>query len=454
MRRQILAFIFLATIATKALYAQNETNFDHVNPLGSDQGGIRLKSMSAFMTYYSVAPEAYGGGSSGIPLMSDAGVGGSATLVYTRFRERSKLSIVYTPSYVERLRYSTGNTPNHTLSLNWRRNLTARWTYTISASAVDTSLSDALFAPTRFANVVAAPATFEDLASAMVAGKFTNNELAAILTGAPILESPERMLFYGERVLSASIMTGLSYSRSSRLTYYVNGVANRSQNLKDPNTSATIQPTYLASRTTTGSVTLGVGYSLSPRTRVGVDVSSSRTFSNLQDAYTSTSNLSLGRTMGMNWFLQIHGGIGFIDPIRQYSPLPTGPQYQAGGRIGYKTRAHTFIAAVDRSISDSYGLGAGASLTVTGAWNWRRPGSPWSMSSNFGQQRLLGTKFGPIDSWFATAGFARRLGVHTAMFTQYAYLSNTRLVGGPDWQGNLHTVRVSVVWSPNGGTAQ
>ena len=454
MRRQILVLVSSATIGINLLHAQNEAGFNNVNPLSSDQGGIRLKNMSLFMTYYSVAPEAFTGGANGVSLMGDAGVGGSATLAYSRFRERSKLSIVYTPSYVKRLRYSDGSTPNQTLSLNWRRNLTQRWTYTVAASGIDMSLSDALFAPTRFADVVAAPATFEELASAMVAGKFTNNELAAILTGAPVLESPEKMLFYGNRVLSASIITGLSYSRSSRLTFYVNGAANRSQNLKDPNTPATVQPTYLAARTTTESASMGMGYSLSPRTRLGVDFSSSRTTSNLQDAYTSTSNVSLGRTMGVNWFLQIHGGIGVIDELRQYSSLPAGPQYQAGGSIGYKTHAHTFIAAIDRSVSDSYGLGAADSLVGSGAWNWRRPGSSWSMSSNFGQQRLTGTRFGDISTWFATAGFARRVGVRTAVSTQYAYLSNTGLVGGPNWQGSLHTVRVSIVWSPNGGIAQ
>src|ERR1700683_579895 len=195
MWRKILASAFAATLGISALSAQNETILDKVNPLSSDPGGgLRLDNVSAFLNYDSVAPGGLYGSIGGNPLDNHLGVGGSATIAYSKFGERSDLSISYVPSYVvTTLHYSASNSLNQTLTLNWRRHLTPKWSYNFAASAVSSSVSNAVFVPTTLASVAAVSSTFNDLASAVLAGQSTNNQLMATLTGAPILASPAQL---------------------------------------------------------------------------------------------------------------------------------------------------------------------------------------------------------------------------------------------------------------------
>jgi hypothetical protein len=444
MRRSILLFVLSATVGA-SLKAQNEGLLEKVNPLGTEPSGFRLQNVSVFMTYYSVAPEqSY---TTGIgSLKSDTAVGGAASLGYTKFGERSSTSFVYAASYTERLRYS-GNAVNHSLSLNWRRNLTPKWSFTFSVSGSASSISDTLLTSTALAKVVDTPATFEEFTSAIVTGRSTNNQLAAILTNAPIIESPTGLQLYGSRALTASVQSGMTYFKSNRLRFYATGGVNRSQPLNDFGASTGVRSPYIIAQTTGVTANAGIGYSVSPRTQLKVDVTSTRTVSNFQDAYTTTGNVGVARTMGMNWFVQVHGGTGVITSVRQSASLPSGLQYQAGGSIGYKTRTHTFIADVERMPTDSYGYGAAASLAATGAWSWKRPSNPWRISANFAQQWLNGSRTLNINSWRATGEVGRMLGRNMTLSAQYAYLSDLRFVASGAY-GGQHILRVSLNWVP------
>src|ERR1019366_10664034 len=64
------------------------------------------------------------------------------------------------------------------------------------------------------------PATFDDLAAAFSIGQFSNAQMASMLTGASMLESPARGLLLGNRVLSYSANAGLNYAHSSRLSFH------------------------------------------------------------------------------------------------------------------------------------------------------------------------------------------------------------------------------------------
>ena len=441
-----------AVLGMGALPAQQPAQ-EAVNPLSTHSNGLRLQSVSAFLNYYWVS-EGVPLGPAGNSWMQQPSAGATATFGYTRFGERSGISVSYTPSYVATWQNNTSRIHNHSLSFNWRRNLTSKWTYTLAGSGVVTSLTDALFLPTTLANVAAAPASFEELSAAMVGGRFTNNQLAAILTGAAVVESPAGMQLYGSRMMTSALQTGISYARSSRLTFHLNVGASRSQALNDSSLPADRRTDSILSHSTAGSGNIGMGYSLSPRTQLAVDWSSSRTFSNLQDAYIHSANLSLARTVSERWFLQGHAGAGFVTAIREYYALPNGPQYQAGASIGYRARAHTFLASVERSIADTYGFGAAGSVSASGAWNWTRPGSAWATTANFGQQWLTGTGFPSSNNWRATFGLVRSVGRHVAVSTQYAYLSDSRFIGGPGSRGGQHSVRLSVSWLPGGQSGQ
>jgi hypothetical protein len=152
--------------------------------------------------------------------------------------------------------------------------------------------------------------------------------------------------------------------------------------------------------------------------------------------------------------LQIHSGVGIINPVRESFALPQKPQYQGGGGLGYKVHTQTFLASVERSVSDGYGFGATSSLSATGAWSWTQPGSSWSVTANFGQQWLTGSHVQNFNSWRAMVGLSRKLSRQTAISAQYGYLSASGLTAGPNALLGQHMVRMSVTWLPNRGATK
>ncbi len=451
MQRATLLLILAGTFGSGIAAAQSDAILEKVSPLDPSPGGMRLQNVSIYTTYYSYPPgglAAPGQGQS----TDNIGLGGSATLQYLRSGERSGVSFTYTPSYAGSIQSISGSSFNHVLTFNWNRHLTPRLAFNLSFSGEESSLRNTLFLPGRLASVAAFPATFDDLAGAIIGGNFTNNQLAALLTGAPLIESPAGMLIYGDRMLMASAQVSMTYSLSSRLTFRASMVASRAQNLRDANEPAA-QAVFLLSHTTTGSADLGMAYLLTPATSVSLDLTSSRSMSNLQDAYSSAASVAVGHAIGRHWMIKLRGGMGVITGIRETFDLPVGPQYEWGGAIGYKLQSHTFLASVERAISDAYALGAIASISSTGAWNWSPAGRSWSVSANFGQQRFIATAFPTVNAWRAGASLNRKLGSRFSLATEYAYLSGFPFIGPRgiamnNVQGGQHMARVSIVWSP------
>ena len=225
--------------------------------------------------------------------------------------EKSQVLFTYTPSYTGRLRFSAWNALNHSLSFNASRHF-GRWKLGFSAAADLSNLSEFLFSPTVFASVAAVPGTFSDLAAAVLTGTFTNAQFASLLTGAPIVQSPARNLFFGERMFTSAAQTSLSYTPAPRLSVKLTASGSRSQHLSD-NQGGVQQNSYLIPMTTSAGADLSVSYSRSPRTQLGGSVSSTRVVSTIQDVYSTTAKASLGRTMGRRWFLQLSGGVGYDD---------------------------------------------------------------------------------------------------------------------------------------------
>src|SRR5579872_325223 len=196
MRRNILLFV-LTALNIAVLPAQDTTQ-EILNPISTVPGGIRLQNVSGFVTYYS-------GSAFGVPGQNQAGTGGSATLGYGRFRDRTTISITYTPTYTTDTKYFGNRAISQSLSFNWRRNLTPKWTFSLASSGVITSQTEAIFTQTALANIAGTPGTFEELSAAMVAGRFINNSpLTAALTSAPVVESPSGILLYGSRFLTST----------------------------------------------------------------------------------------------------------------------------------------------------------------------------------------------------------------------------------------------------------
>ena len=441
------AAILVLVLAPNALSAQDSTT--QTPPASLPKGGLQ-STISLYGVYYSHSLPNGGSfqpGATSLP--SDFGAGGSAVLNWTKFSERSTVSLTYTPSFTARVRFSSLDALNHALSFNNRRKLAPRWTLGFSVAGDYSNLEQSMFAPTTLSTVASVPATFDDLAAG-VTGKFTNNpQLGVALTNAALVESPLRNLLYGQRMFTASGQVSLSYSHSPRLSVTFSGGGTRTQHVSQDQ-PVTTSNAFLLPDTTSGNASATLSYSLSPITQLGGSVTTIRVSSFLLDYFTTTSLATWGRTIGRSWLLQIHGGVGVTKSVSTSSTIPTQPRPSAGGSIGFKTFSHTLLATIDRTVSDTYGLGANTTTSANGAWRWRRPGNSWWLEANGGWQKLAGDALSETNNegWHVLAGFGRAFGLHLAVVTQYTYLSYSGSLQTSTSSLSQSAVRVNLTWSP------
>jgi opacity protein-like surface antigen len=412
------------------------------------RSGLQVRSVSAYAVYFSSALPNTGGYPTATALRPDMGFGSSIQLGWARFRPNSSVSVTYTPSYTGHVRYSSWNALNQNMALNIGSKFAPRWSLSLSANADYSNIESFLFAPTTFSNVVSAPANFDELAAALLSSRSNNPLLASALSSAPADQSPIRTLIYGSRMFTAGGQVSFSYSHSPRLSFTFGGGGGRTQNVSDNRPSAA-QGYYLPD-TVSGSARAGFDYALSPLSQLGGRVTTERVSSSSYETQTTTSTISLGRTLSRRWFLQMYGGVGIANVIRQQHgvlAVPTKPHPAFGGSLGFKTFSNTFLGSYDRMVSDSYGLGAATSSSSGGSWRWQRPDRAWSVYSGFTWEQLQGN--GQDNSgWRATAGLGRAFGSHITMAVEYAYLQYSGRYQNQAIDESQSAVRVSVVWIP------
>lgn len=449
---RLIALLIACGVATTSLPGQ-ETGAPAQNAApAAPPSGLQVRSVSAYASYESnFLPNGGTGfqpGSTTLP--ADVSLGGSIVMEWTKFTDRSSVSLDYTPSYTGYIRDSNVNALNHALALTARRKLAPLWTLDFSLGGGLSSLEQSIFAPSTLSNVASAPATFEDLAAGMLSSNFTNNpQLGTILTRSPLVESPVANLIYGQRMFTASTQVSLSYSYSPRFTVTFRGGAARTQYMSGSQ-ALTLGNRYLLANTTSGNADMDFSYSLSPFTQIGGTVSVSRISSSIFDAYTTTSLATLGRTFGTRWVLQLHGGVAVTNPVRQiYSAPPMKPGPATGGSLAYKTRAHTFLAACDRTVSDLYGLGASTSSSATASWHYRHPGSSWWLDSSFSWQQMLGGGLLNTSGWRSTFGLNRSIGANVVFVAEYVHLHYSGGFLATPYHISQDAVRASMEWTPH-----
>jgi hypothetical protein len=320
-----------------------------------------------------------------------------------------------------------------------------------SAAGNLSSFEQSLFTPTTLSNAAAVPSTFEQFASGLLAGKFAGNpQLGAALSSSPLLvESPISNLIYGERMFTSTAHASLAYSHSPRLTLTFSGGGSRSQHISGGQAQGAAT-SVLVPNTTSATAGVAISYSVSPFTQIGGTATTVRNVTQLQDSFITTSLATLGHSMGMHWVFQAHGGIGVTNTVHQTSVVvPTKPEPAVGGSIAYKTFSHTFLGSYDRTVSDSYGLGASTSSTANATWRWLHPGSSWGLSSSFGWQQLQGGILNNTSGWRVSVGLNRAVGSHIILVTEYAHQN----VSGQSAQvaaynASQDAVRFSISWSP------
>jgi hypothetical protein len=417
---------------------------------GLNLGGPHLYGVSAFGGYTSSylpggQPQFFTPGSN--PLGADATYGFSGTVGWQVHRQRWNFSSTYSSTYSGMARYSEGNGVSQSLGLEFSRMLRPKWTFSLSMTGADTTLAQMLYQPMMAGLITQLPITMDDLAAAVSLGQFSSAEVASMLTGAPLLESPARNLLLGNRILSYSAHAGLTYVHSPRLSFHFATLAAGGQH-RVPNGSALDQPNYLMPRTLGANAGMGLAYMLTPRTQFGLDISSNRTTNRYQSGYSNQADVSLGRKMGPHWFLKANVGGSVAEITNQAYGTPRTKNLIGGGSLGFRTFAHSWVGSYQRTSTDSYGFAIGTSNALSLGWNWHRPGASWSLFTNVGQHQIRNTGYGSITGWQTTAGLTRALSFHTNMSVQYVYFSDAGNYLGRASDMAIHSLRVTWSWAP------
>jgi len=361
---------------------------------------------------------------------------------------RTNAFVTYTPSYDASVKYFNGNSVNHYLIFAIARSIAPRWTVTLNGTAMTARWDQLLFAPTVFGSLTQVPATMDDLVSGVLAGKYTNGQLASILTGAPQIESPAATLLYGSRLFNSAARAGVLYDHSARLVFHWQVDGSRTQHLAPEQTQDA--NVFLVPVTTTAGAAVGASYALSPTTFIDFDARSSRVFSRYEDAYISNAVGTFGKVLGRHFIVQMRGGAGMVNSVRETYATKPGPHYLAGATLTYKALSHTFMGSFDRTVTDTYGLTASSANVSSGAWYWHLPGRSWSFSA-LGRYEMLENALGHnLNGWLANAGITRRLDRYISMRAGYVYGSNSGVYGGVPAKQNFQGVQLVFSWNPQG----
>jgi hypothetical protein len=376
--------------------------------------------------------------------------GGSGSLGYQHHREKTDVSLLYSGTYTGLVQFPESKDYSQSLSFSVNRKVAPKWTVSLSASGLAGTLAQSLYSPSGLSLDSQVIPGFDDLAAAFGVGKFTNSEIASMISlPGSVLGSPLRGALLGDRILSYAGQAALSYSYSPNLNFHFAGFSAGGQHLSGGQ-DGPAQQNYVVPRSVGANAGIGISYSRSPRTELGFDVEEFGTQTRYQSSYSTTATVSVGRKLSPRWFLQVHGG-GAISQIKQQvSGVPRTREVVGGGSLGFKTLSQTFVASYDRSTSDTFGFAVGTNTTMMGSWSRRRPGSSWSTFASFSQQQTRNTGFVSLSGWQASGGWSKNLGSSTSITTQFVYLSSTGLYLGNPSDIAVHSVRVSLNWSPGG----
>lgn len=417
--------------------------------------GLHIYNVSVYAGYSSLAYPLTGiatNYSSQIEgLGPDVNYGGSATIGWQRHSLNSNLSITYTGGYGGMVRYSDVNAISQSLAFAYSRSLSTRWTTNVSGAGQDQTMAQYLFEPARYSAITGSGASFDDFAAAFQIGQFSNAQIASMLTGAPILQSPARSLLLGNRILSYSVQAGLDFAYSSRLRFYLSSVSAAGQSRTD-NSHFAVTQNYVMPRSTGLNGGGGFSYMLSPRTDFGVNGGEYMVWNRYQHARGTNATAFIGRKMGMHWFLRVYGGGSFTEMLQNSGAPPKTRQLTGGGSLGVKLYSHTLAASYDRSGYDSYGFAVGTNITATGSWHWQHPGSRWAAFASFGEQQLRNTGFASISGWDASGGIALQLRGDTGLTVGYTHLRSSGWYTGSFNEFSVDSIRLTLGWTPVQGS--
>jgi len=428
------------------------------SPSGSDLvlPGIQLESVSIFSGYSSNALVG-----SGIPaapglisgIGSETDYGGQATFSWRHLAPNTSVGIRYTPRYIGRARFDEWNRFDHDLSLTVDTTPSSRWALVFNGTAALFGSEQFFFDPPVFRNVSNPPETLPDLAEGARAGEFSDEEIASILTGSPVVESEGGRDLDLSRILTTTGGMTARYSQSSRLSWNFGASLSRNQFVSGRrNLGAGDERQFLpGTRSVTGNS--GFSYRASRRTSMGASFTVTRSSSNVfPEATHLTERVFWTRRFSRRWSAGVQGGHGLSRFPRAAGggavSTETFQTWVAGGNVNYSGSEHSLTSSVNRTVGDSFGLGARTTTSTSVSWRWQPRGRYWSLDGRVAGMVSRVAGFNNITTWTVTIGHSRVVDNHTVVRWEYSYGDfSSQLVG---LLSNLtrHRVQFSLTWTP------
>jgi hypothetical protein len=419
--------------------------------------GIHLYGVSAFTSYVSsafpltttntVTPNA---NQLGYDLNS--GVSASAGWQYRR-GEKLTVAVLYTGSYNRSENFNSLSSFGHSLRANAAWQLSSKWTVDLSGNAVYQTLAEYLFQPNNLSVVAQSPVSINNVAAGVGIGQFSSAQAASSVGGAlapsatTAQTNPATGVLLGNRIFTYAAQASMSYQASRRLSFNLSGVTAAGQNRLGGSSNSPGQ-TFLVPRTMGINGGVSMNYALSTRTTVGVSVDGTRTSNPVQSAYTTMVAASVGRMMGMHWFLRASGGGSRTSLIQQQTGVPRMWETIGSGSVGYGVASQTFLANYNRSSVDSGGFGVGTNTSLIGAWNWRTPGRRYGLTVSGGQQQIRNTGFTSLTGWNGSVTWLMHMGDRLLLSTGYVYSNSTGTYLGSKTQISVNSIRMTLSWVP------
>lgn len=447
-RKQILsAGVFLCLAAgSRGAWAQSEGS--GLNPFQPTKSGIQLYDVTLFSQYYSMARPAFSvTASQPQNLGFDVASGVTGTLGWNHPGLRTSAGFTYTGTYARRARYSEWDTNDHALSLWLHRTLSRSWDLRFSGEGSVRTLDQFLFQNAQVLSWASLPGTFDDLSAAMLRGEYSNQQLASMLTGLPVVSTPAQTLIYGNRFFSSGASATLSYAPVPRLRITWGAGGGRIQALP-----GSVGQRALLNQSTRGNSNLGISYALTPRTELGFTATAGRQFSIVSNQYNLRGMATLSRALTRQWFLSLEAGGGtylYTADSAARSPVQT----LGGVTLAHRGRSQTWMLTAKRSLADTYGVGSRSTVVADLGWSWSPPGSNWALSASGSQQYMDQSLLNAFSAWRMMGGVGRQIARGLVFKTEYSYM-DYRMTATPA-QGLLphasqHAVRVALIWNPMG----
>ena len=415
--------------------------------VGNGENGFGFYGVSAFAAYTSrLVPFNASLPTPGLDFGPNYIAGGSASAGWQSRGPRTDAHLTYTFGYDASLRHSSFNAMSHFLNFGVTHEISARLSFAFAGTAAIMRWDQSLFGPSALGELVQTPATFDELTSAILAGKYTNTQLASILTGAPILNSPANSLLFGPRFFTSTVRSSLSYAKSERLRFGVGVSGTRTERLKTG--QAGFDGSFLIPSVTMVGANVNVSYLVTPVTTIGFTAGATRTFSRFSDAYAPTAVITADRAFGRHWLVDGRAGAGTYFSLRQTLHQRSTANWIAGGSLTYKTYTETFSLQYSHTITDIYGLGAQYTDSGGAEWVWHLPGKQWAVFAGARYEQLWHSAFGNVHAWVGTAGMERRLGSHTTAMAGTFYGKNSGVAPGGLATGQLLGAELVVSWTP------